>query len=48
MKENAMICDESTIEQFFQSDILIKNKIPYKDALSEVADILIDGITVKQ
>ncbi len=39
---------QHTIEQFFQSDILIKNKIPYKDALSEVADILIDGITVKQ
>lgn len=38
---------QRTIEQFFQSDILIKNKIPYKDALSEVADILIDGITLK-
>ena len=38
---------QRTIEQFFQSDILIKNKISYKDALSEVADILIDGITVK-
>lgn len=38
---------QHTIEQFFQSDILIKNKISYKDALSEVADILIDGITVK-
>ena len=38
---------QRTIEQFFQSDILIKNKISYKDALSEVADILLDGITVK-
>lgn len=38
---------QRTIEQFFQSDILIKNKIAYRDALSEVADILIDGISVK-
>ena len=37
---------QHTIEQFFQSDILIKNKIAYKDALSEVADILVDGIAV--
>ena len=38
---------QRTVEQFFQSDILIKNKIAYRDALSEVADILIDGISVK-
>ena len=28
-------------------EVLIKNKIAYRDALSEVADILIDGISVK-
>ena len=38
---------QRTVEQFFQSDILIKNKIAYRDALSEVADILIDVISVK-
>ena len=38
---------QHTIEQFFQSDVLIINKIAYKDALSEVADILIEGISVK-
>lgn len=38
---------QHTIEQFFQSDILVKNKISYSDALNEIADILIDGITVK-
>ena len=38
---------QSTIEQFFQSDILIKNKIAYKDALKEVASILIDGIIIR-
>lgn len=38
---------QRTVEQFFQSDILVKNKIAYRDALSEVADILIDGISVK-
>lgn len=37
---------QRTIEQFFQSDILISNNIAYKDALSEVADILVDGIAV--
>lgn len=39
---------QRTIEQFFQSDILVKNRISYKDALSEVAEILIDGIAVKK
>ena len=38
---------QHTVEQFFQSDILIKNRIEYKDALSEIADILVDGISVK-
>lgn len=38
---------EATLEQFFQRDILIENKISYKDALDECVNILIDGITVK-
>lgn len=38
---------QHTVEQFFQSDILVKNKISYGDALNEIADILLDGITVK-
>ncbi len=35
---------EATLEQFFQRDILIDNKISYQDALKEVVDILIEGI----
>lgn len=35
---------QSTIEQFFQDDVLIKNKISYRKALEEVASILVDGI----
>lgn len=38
---------QSTIEQFFQNDVLVQNHIPYRDALAEVANILIDGISVK-
>lgn len=39
---------QSTIEQFFQGDVLIKNGISYRDALAEVSDILVNGITVKK
>ena len=35
---------QASIEQFFQKDILVKNDITYKDAVAEVASILIDGI----
>lgn len=35
---------QSTIEQFFQDDVLVKNNIPYREALTQVAGILIDGI----
>ena len=38
---------QSTIEQFFQDDVLIKNSISYRDALSEVASILVDGIRAR-
>ena len=38
---------QSTIEQFFQDDVLIKNHISYRDALSEVASILVDGIRAR-
>ncbi len=38
---------EATIEQFFQRDILISNQISYAEALDEVVDILVDGITVR-
>ena len=37
---------QATLEQFFQRDILISNRIRYDDALREVVDILVDGITV--
>jgi len=35
---------QSTIEQFFQNDVLVKNHISYRDALDEVASILVTGI----
>ncbi len=37
---------EATIEQFFRRDVLITNKISYKEALDEVVNILVDGITI--
>ena len=38
---------QSTVEQFFQRDVLVKNKISYQDALAEVASILVNGIIIK-
>jgi len=38
---------EAALEQFFQRDILLQNKISYADALNEVVDILVDGIAVR-
>lgn len=38
---------ESALEQFFQRDVLIRNQIPYQEALDEVVTILMDGITNK-
>lgn len=35
---------ESAIEQFFQRDVLVQNDISYSKALSEVVNILVDGI----
>lgn len=37
---------EATLEQFFQRDILIQNKITYVDALEEVVGIIMEGIEV--
>lgn len=37
---------ESTLEQFFQRDILKRHNISYAKALDEVVDILIDGIVI--
>ncbi len=38
---------EAALEQFFQRDILVRNGIPYREALEEVVDILVDGIAVR-
>lgn len=38
---------ESALEQFFQRDILVRNKISYADALAEVVEILMDGIMAR-
>ena len=35
---------ETTLEQFFQKDVLKKNRISYRKALNEVVEILINGI----
>lgn len=37
--------DGGNVEQFFQRDILITNQISYNEALEEVVNILVDGIT---
>lgn len=39
---------EATIEQFFQRDVLLTNKIPYNEALQEVVNILVDGIAARE
>ncbi len=39
---------EATLEQFFQRDILLINKISYKEALDEVVSIITDGIIVRE
>ncbi len=36
---------EAALEQFFSRDILIQNKISYRQGLTEVVNILVDGIT---
>ena len=38
---------EAALEQFFQRDILIENNLSYQEALNQVVDILVDGISVK-
>ncbi|MBO6166294.1 MAG: TetR/AcrR family transcriptional regulator [Eubacterium sp.] len=38
---------EASLEQFFQRDVLVTNKIKYQDALAEVVDILVEGIETK-
>lgn len=38
---------EASLEQFFQRDILIQNRISYLDALNEVVGILMDGIAMR-
>ena len=35
---------EAALEQFFQRDILVQNRITYQEALEEVVAILVDGI----
>ena len=39
---------EASLEQFFQRDILQRNKISYQDALREVVEIMVDGIIAPQ
>lgn len=38
---------ESSLEQFFQRDILIQNHITYQEALDEVVNIIMNGIVRK-
>lgn len=37
---------ESSLEQFFQRDVLVRHRISYKEALDQVVEIFIDGIIV--
>lgn len=36
---------EASLEQFFQRDILVRSGLTYQEALTEVVDILVDGMT---
>lgn len=36
---------EASLEQFFQRDILVRNHVSYQEALNEVVEIIVDGIT---
>ena len=36
---------EASLEQFFQRDILLRNQISYQEALNEVVEIIVDGIS---
>ena len=36
---------EATLEQFFQRDILVRSGMTYQEALTEVVNILMDGMT---
>lgn len=38
---------ESTLEQFFQSDVLVRSGLSYKQALDQVVDILLRGILAR-
>lgn len=38
---------EASLEQFFQRDVLVTNRITYMDALEEVVEILVEGIAAK-
>ncbi|MBR6309004.1 MAG: TetR/AcrR family transcriptional regulator [Lachnospiraceae bacterium] len=38
---------EAALEQFFQRDILISNKISYQKAIDEVVGIIVEGIRTK-
>ena len=38
---------EASWEQFYNKDVLLKNKITYQEALNEVVDIIMKGIEVK-
>ena len=38
---------EASIEQFFKRDVLVANNIPYKTAVDEVVNILVEGIRVR-
>ena len=39
---------EASIEQFFQRDVLVRNRISYNDAISEVVRILTDGVLIRE
>ena len=38
---------EASLEQFFQRDILIRNDLGYTEALEEVVNVIMDGISVE-
>ncbi|MCR4617834.1 MAG: TetR/AcrR family transcriptional regulator [Lachnospiraceae bacterium] len=38
---------EASLEQFFSRDVLVQNKMTYSEALKNVVEIIVDGISAK-
>ena len=37
---------ESTLEKFFQKDVLVKNNMTYQEGLEQVVNLIVDGLKI--